>query len=74
MNETHFVVNMYHVKMLGFVGDEEFKYCNVISGGQGITMFLQITVDHNSNIHPPWLFSKTVLARAPFEGWIQMYW
>ena len=43
VDETHFVVNMDNGRNLSFVGCGEVKYADVSSGGEGITMMVQIT-------------------------------
>ncbi|RHY23144.1 hypothetical protein DYB25_007428 [Aphanomyces astaci] len=38
MDETHFVINEDNGRTLGFRGDSEVKYADVVSGGVGMTM------------------------------------
>ncbi len=42
-DETHFVINMDNGRALGFAGDDNVKYADVVSGGEGITMILRLT-------------------------------
>lgn len=35
MDETHFIINMDNKKTLARRGDENVKYADVVSGGQG---------------------------------------
>ena len=43
MDETHFVINCDNVRTLGFHGDTEVKYADVVSDGIGMTMMVYIT-------------------------------
>ena len=38
VDETHFIVNMDNGRTLGFRGDDDVKYADVVSGGLGMTM------------------------------------
>ena len=40
MDETHFVNNCDNGHTLGFCGDTEVKYADVVSGGIGMTMIV----------------------------------
>ena len=40
MDETHFVINCDNGRTLGFHGDTEVKYADVVSGGIGMTMIV----------------------------------
>jgi hypothetical protein len=42
-DETHFVINMDNGKTLGFRGDNDVKYADVVSGGMGMTMLVRLT-------------------------------
>ncbi|SPQ96949.1 unnamed protein product (mitochondrion) [Plasmodiophora brassicae] len=54
-DETHFVINMDNGKTLGFRGDTEVKYADVVSGGIGMTMVVRLTGGPDARICPPML-------------------
>ena len=53
MDETHFVVNMDNGRTLGVRGDNDVKYADVVSGGEGMTMMVRITGGAASLIQAP---------------------
>jgi hypothetical protein len=42
VDETHFVINFHNGRTLGFRGDVEKKYADVVIGGQSMTMVVRI--------------------------------
>ncbi|KAF0767390.1 hypothetical protein AaE_002854, partial [Aphanomyces astaci] len=53
MDETHFVINEDNGRTLGFRGDSEVKYADVVSGGVGMTMMVFITGGTRARIGSP---------------------
>ena len=43
MDETHFIVNIANGRMLGFRGDENVKYADVVSGGENMILMVRNT-------------------------------
>jgi DDE superfamily endonuclease len=68
MDETHFIVNMDDGKTLGFRGDEECKYMDTVSGGEGMTMVLRITGGPNAAIQPPMMIFQNDARSYPIRG------
>ncbi|KAL2643484.1 hypothetical protein R1flu_011071 [Riccia fluitans] len=58
MDNMHFMINMDNGKTLGFRGNEEVKYADVISGGVGMTMVVKITGGPNAKIGVPFMIFK----------------
>ncbi|KAL0222107.1 hypothetical protein RCL1_001961 [Eukaryota sp. TZLM3-RCL] len=54
-DETHFVFNMDNGKTLGFTGDTEVRYADVVAGGEGLTMIVKITGGANAKVDVPML-------------------
>ncbi|KAI2506922.1 hypothetical protein MHU86_7514 [Fragilaria crotonensis] len=53
MDETHFVINVDNGRTLGVRGDNDVKYADVVSGGEGMTMMVRLTGGPTSYIQPP---------------------
>ena len=53
MDETHFVVNVDNGRTLGVRGDNDVKYADVVSGGEGMTMMVRLTGGATSYIKAP---------------------
>ena len=53
LNETHFIINCDNGRTLGFRGDENVKYADVVSGGVGMTMMVLVTGGSRSTIGAP---------------------
>lgn len=68
LDETHFMLNMDNSRTLGFVGDENVKYADVSSGGEGMAMVVRLTGGRDAQIEPPFLIfenqNKSYLIRA----------
>ena len=68
MDETYFVINMDNGRTLGFRGDENFKYADVVSGGEVMTMIVHITGGANSRIGTPILIFQNAKRIYPIQG------
>ncbi|KAL3693634.1 hypothetical protein R1sor_007285 [Riccia sorocarpa] len=58
-DETHFVINMDNGHTLGFRGDENVKYADVVSGGVSVTTVVKVTGGRSARISSPFRFSRT---------------
>lgn len=67
-DETHFVFNMDNGKTLGFIGNNQVKYADVVSGGESITMVVRITGGQRAAIQPPMLIFKNLFRSYPIRG------
>ncbi|KAL3685112.1 hypothetical protein R1sor_003134 [Riccia sorocarpa] len=54
-DETHFMINMDNGKTLGSRGDNDVKYDDVVSGGQGMTMVVKVTGGVHARIGTPFM-------------------
>ena len=68
IDETHFIVNMDDGKTLGFRGDEECKYMDTVSGGEGMTMVLRVTGGPSAAIQPPMLIFQNAARSYPIRN------
>ena len=68
IDETHFIVNMTNGKTLGFSGDENVKYADVVSGSEGMTMIVRITGGKNAYIEPPMMVFMNKNRSYPIRG------
>ncbi len=55
MDETHFVINVDNERTLGVRGDNNVKYADVVSGGEGMTMMVCLTGGATSYMQAPML-------------------
>ncbi|KAE9020205.1 hypothetical protein PR003_g10714 [Phytophthora rubi] len=53
IDETHFVIDFDNGKTLGFAGEKQVKYANVVSGGEGMTMDVRISGGASGYIYSP---------------------
>ena len=53
LNETHFVINLYYDKFLGFCGNTTVKYANVVSGRESMILIIRISGGCPSTIEAP---------------------
>lgn len=67
-DETHFVFNMDNGRTLGFIGDNDIKYADVVSGGEPITMMVRISGGRRAAIHPPMIIFKNLKRSYPVRG------
>lgn len=67
-DETHFVINVDNGRTLGFCGDTEVKYADVVSGGEGYTMLVRLTGGRDARIAAPFMVFKNVGRHYPIRG------
>lgn len=67
-DETHFVINMDNGKMLGFHGNNDVKYTDVVSGGIGMTMVVCLTGGPSSEICAPFMIFQNEQESYPIRG------
>jgi hypothetical protein len=72
-DETHFIINMDNGKTLGFRGDDDVKYADVVSGGMGMTMVVRLTGGPGSTICAPFMIFQNQTARIQSVGFLMMY-
>ena len=53
MDENQFIINFDNGRTLGFRGDENVKYANLVSGGEGMTMIVHVTCGTSPRIGTP---------------------
>ena len=68
IDETHFVVNMDNGRTLGFRGDTLTKYAEVVSGGDSMTLVVQISRGRRSMIEAPMLIFTNPNSSYPIRG------
>ena len=68
MDENHFVVNCDNGRTLGFRGDTEVKYADVVSGGIGMTMMAYITGGSRARIGAPMMIFQNPGRSYPIQG------
>jgi hypothetical protein len=67
-DETHFVINMDNGKTLGFRGDNDVKYANVVSGRMGMTMLVRLTGGPGATICAPFMMFQNASGSYPIRG------
>jgi hypothetical protein len=67
-DETHFVINMDNGKTLGFRGDNDVKYADVMSGGMGMTMVVRLTGGLYAEICTPLMIFQNQQCSYPING------
>lgn len=67
-DETHFVINVDNGRTLGFSGEEDVKYADVVSGGEGMTMLVRLTGGRNGCVAAPFLVFQNKDRRYPIRG------
>lgn len=67
-DETHFIINVDNGRTLGFCGDKEVKYADVVSGGEGFTMVVRISGGRDSRVEAPFLVFKNKDRNYPIRG------
>jgi hypothetical protein len=67
-DETHFVINMDTGKTLGFRGDNDVKYADVVSGGMGMTMVVRLTGGPYAEICTPLMIFQNQQCSYPING------
>jgi hypothetical protein len=68
VDETHFILNMDDGKTLGFVEDDQIKYADVVSGGEGMTMIVRLTGGQCAFIQPPMMIFQSKNRSYPIRG------
>lgn len=68
VDETHFVINMDNGKTLGFRGDSDVKYADVVSGGIGMTMVVRLTGGPQAIIETPMIIFQNERGHYPIRG------
>eukprot|EP00171_Calliarthron_tuberculosum_P022372 IDg22372t1 len=67
-DETHFVINIDNGRTLGFSGESEVKYADVVSGGEGMTMVVRISGGRDAIIEAPFMVFKNDSRSHPIRG------
>ena len=67
-DETHLIINVDNGSTLGFYGDKEVKYGDVVSGGEGCTMMVRLTGGRNARIAAPFMVFKNGDCNYPIRG------
>ena len=68
MDETRFIINMDNCRTLGFRGDDNVKYADVVSGTTGMTMVVLLSGGTRSNICPPCMIFINKDSNYPIRG------
>ncbi|EGZ12176.1 hypothetical protein PHYSODRAFT_515343 [Phytophthora sojae] len=53
IDETHFVIDFDNGITLGFSGEKQIKYADVVSGGEGMIMVVRLSGGASARIPPP---------------------
>lgn len=67
-DETHCVINLDNSKTLGFIGDNEVKYMDVVSGGDPMTIMMRVSGGVRASIQPPMIIFKNASRSYPIRG------
>lgn len=67
-DETHFIINVDNGKTLGFKGDVEVRYADVVSGGEGMTMMVRISGGSQAVVENPFMIFKNQNCSYPIRG------
>jgi hypothetical protein len=67
-DETHFVINMDNGKTLGFSGENDVKYAEVVSGGMGMTMLVRLTGGPGAIICAPFMIFQNASRSCQIRG------
>lgn len=54
-DETHFVVNTNNNRTLGFAGESEIEYADVVSGGKYLTMVIRLGGGRDARFQCPFM-------------------
>jgi hypothetical protein len=68
VDETHFCVNFDNGKTLGFRGQGQIKYADVVSGGDKMTMIVRITCGRQEKIETPMVLFTNKNRAYPIQG------
>lgn len=58
VDETHLEINVYNGKTLALRGDQDVKYVDATSGGEGMAMMVRISAGKYSIVQPPLMIYK----------------
>ena len=67
-DETHFVVNMDDGQTLGFIGNDNVKYANMVSGGENMTMVVRLSGGRNAMIQTPFMIFQNYNRNYKIRG------
>lgn len=67
-DETHFMINLDNGHTLGFSGEKEVKYADVVSGGEGFTMVVRLTGGRDARVAPPFMVFKNADSNYPIRN------
>jgi DDE superfamily endonuclease len=67
-DETHCVINMTNGRTLSFRGDDCIKYADVVSGGENMTMMVNLSGGTASRILPPMMIFQNANCSYPIKG------
>ena len=67
-DETHFVINMDNGRTLGFSGEDDLKYTDVVSDGEGMTMVFRLSGGLDAKIEPPFMVFTNKDRNYPIRG------
>lgn len=67
-DETKFIIDMDNGKTLGFTGDTEVKYDDVVLGGEGMKMLVRIGRGTDVKVQPPFKVFKNRDHNYPMKG------
>ena len=67
-DEMHFVIDMENGRTLGFSGQEEVKYADAVSGGEGMTMVVRISGGCDAKMEAPFMVFKNANRSYPIRG------
>lgn len=67
-DETHFVINMDNGKTLGVCGDQEVRYADVTSAGEGMTLVVRLSGGPAARIEPPLIIFMNKNRSYPIRG------
>jgi hypothetical protein len=68
IDETHFVINFQNGRTLGFRGDVEKKYADVVNGGEAMTMVVRITGGRRGKLEVPMMIFSNPNRSYPIRG------
>ncbi|KAL3698368.1 hypothetical protein R1sor_012444 [Riccia sorocarpa] len=68
IDETHFLINMDNGRTLGFRGDTQVKYADVVSGSQGMTMVVKVTGSVHAKIGTPFMIFSNANCSYPINN------
>ncbi|OWY93114.1 hypothetical protein PHMEG_00037609, partial [Phytophthora megakarya] len=68
IDETHFVIDFDNGRTLGFIGETQIRYADVVSGGEGMTMVVRISGGQNARVLPPMMIFTNSAGNYPIRG------